>query len=47
VHDSEEFDMHAGPIITGHHSHRVFGVSANPNNANEFVTVGEDMTVCM
>ena len=45
LHDSEGYDLHAGPVVTGHHSQRVFGVAANPTNPSEFVTAGEDKTV--
>jgi WD40 repeat protein len=45
VHDSEGYDIHDGPLVLGHHSHRVFGLAANPTNPNEVATCGEDKTV--
>lgn len=45
VHDAEGYDLHDGPVLTGHHSHRLFGICANPANPAEFATAGEDKSV--
>ena len=45
MNDIEGFDMNDGPVVQGHFEHRLFGLSVNPANGTEYVTVGEDKTV--
>lgn len=45
VHDSEGYDLHDGPLLTGHHAHRVFGLAVSPNDPSRVATCGEDRTV--
>ena len=45
MNDIEGFDINDGPVVQGHFEHRLFGLSVNPANGTEYVTVGEDKTV--
>ena len=45
INDSEGFNIHDGPLVTGHYSQSVWSVAVNPVKPNQYVTVGSDKTV--
>ena len=45
INDAEGYNLHAGPIVSGHYAGQVTGVATNPLNTSQYCTVGSDKTV--
>jgi microtubule-associated protein-like 6 len=45
INDAEGYNLHSGPIVSGHYSGQVCDVAVNPHNPNQYCTVGSDKTV--
>jgi microtubule-associated protein-like 6 len=45
INDAEGYNLHSGPVVSGHYSGKVCGIACNPTNPAEYCTVGGDKTV--
>ena len=45
INDTEGYNIHDGPIVSGHYGMQVHGLAVSPVNPNHYVTVGMDKTV--